>query len=172
MISTGLVYVLVLCSLTATALRLSGTGNAVRSSSLKMMFNFFNNNNANAASKSVIPANKKICVITGTSSGLGKETAKALLSTEDYFVICACRDVAKMQEVAKKEGFDEKNHMIMELDLSSLDSVRKFTNNLKKVKTRPLDRLVCNAAVYQPALAVVSTSNQFRMHVLMFHPYH
>lgn len=125
-----------------------------QSSSLNMVFNIFNQ--GQKSSSSSIPSNKKICVITGTSSGLGKETAKKLLSTNDYFVICACRDVEKMKSVAKKEGFDEKNHLVMELDLSSYDSVRKFASNLKAVKSRPLDRLVCNAAVYQPALSVVS----------------
>ena len=126
-----------------------------RHTSLNMVFNLFAPK-ADAGSKVSIPANKKICVITGTSSGLGKETAKALLNKEDYFVICACRDVEKMKSIAKKEGFDEKSHLVMELDLASFDSVRKFASNLMKVKNRPLDRLVCNAAVYQPALSVVS----------------
>jgi NAD(P)-dependent dehydrogenase (short-subunit alcohol dehydrogenase family) len=36
--------------------------------------------------------------------------------------------------------------------LSSFDSVRKFVRDLKAFKSgRPLDSLVCNAAVYMPA---------------------
>lgn len=43
----------------------------------------------------------------------------------------------------------------MELDLGSFDSVKKFAKELKVVSKKPLDRLVCNAAVYQPALQTV-----------------
>lgn len=103
-----------------------------------------------------IPANKKVCVITGTSSGLGKETAKALLNTNDYFVICAVRDVEKMKAIAEQEGFDKKNYAILECELASFESTKKFVTNLKKLSSRPLDRLVCNAAVYQPALDKVN----------------
>jgi hypothetical protein len=71
---------------------------------------------------------KKVCVITGTSSGLGRKTAKALLKTGYYYyeivcnnnnninekllkllgkwhVIGACRDVDKMAAVAEEDGF-------------------------------------------------------------------
>jgi len=104
----------------------------------------------------IIPSNKKVCVITGTSSGLGKETAKALLNKDDYFVICAVRDVEKMKQIAEIEGFDKKKYTIVECELASLESTKKFVKDLKKISPRPLDRLVCNAAVYQPALPTVS----------------
>lgn len=71
-------------------------------SDLKMMFGMFKS----ASSSTSIPADKKVCVITGTTSGLGKETARALLDKGDYYVIGACRDVQKMNEVAEREGFD------------------------------------------------------------------
>lgn len=96
---------------------------------------------------------KKLCIITGTSSGLGKETAKALINKGDYFVICAVRDLDKMERVAEEENFSSEHYKIMELDLASFSSVRKFANELIELKgDRPLDRLVCNAAVYQPSL--------------------
>ena len=88
---------------------------------------------------------------------VGKETAKALLKTGNYYVICACRDVDKMVQVAKAEGFDNGSHTVMKLDLASFQSVKDFVFNLKAFKSnRPLDVLVCNAAVYQPALPYVS----------------
>ena len=121
---------------------------------------------------SVSPApfsSKKLCVITGTSSGLGKETAKSLLKTGDYYVICACRDVDKMKEVAESEGFDSSSHSILKLDLASFDSVKSFVKDLKSFKkSRPLDVLVCNAAVYQPALPTVSC-NRFKLLLVFFH---
>ena len=45
---------------------------------------------------------KRICVITGTSSGLGRKTAKALLKTGKWHVVGACRDVDKMLTVAEE----------------------------------------------------------------------
>jgi protochlorophyllide reductase len=92
-------------------------------------------------------------VITGTSSGLGKATTKWLLDTGNWHIICACRDVDKMNVVAEVEGFDPKSFTIMKLDLASFQSVRDFAAELKEFKAdKPLDRLVCNAAVYQPSL--------------------
>lgn len=94
---------------------------------------------------------KKLCVITGASSGLGRETARVLAESGEYFVICAVRDPAKMKAVAAEMGMKEGNYAILELNLASLASVRKFVFNLKAFKSnRPLDRLVCNAAVYLP----------------------
>lgn len=58
-----------------------------------------------------------------------------------------------MKKIAEAENFgDEKNYNIMELDLASFDSTRKFVSKLKSMKKKPLERLVCNAAVYQPSL--------------------
>ena len=104
-----------------------------------------------------IPSNKKIVVITGTTSGLGKETVRALLKKDKYFVIAANRDVEKMKQVAERENFDISNLAIVELDLASFDSTKKFASKLNTIKgARPLDCLVCNAAVYQPALPTVT----------------
>ena len=96
---------------------------------------------------------KKLCVITGTSSGLGRQTVKQLLKTGDWYVIGAVRDLEKMAIVASDEGFDPNSFEAMECDLASFDSVKAFVSNLHEFKKgRPLDRLVCNAAVYQPTL--------------------
>jgi len=102
--------------------------------------------------------NKKICVITGASSGLGKQTTQHLLKDGGWHIICAVRDVDKMELVSELE-FDcnesEKRNTltIMKCDLNSFQSVRDFAANLQEyLGDRPLDRLVCNAAVYQPSL--------------------
>lgn len=97
--------------------------------------------------------NKKVCVITGTSSGLGKQTAKLLVNSGEYHVIGAVRDLDKMAVVAEEEGFDMKNFTPMECDLGSFESVREFAKNLVNFNGgKSIDRLVCNAAVYQPSL--------------------
>ena len=125
-------------------------------SQLNMAFDFFSPGGSSALKSSSGPGNKPVCVITGTSSGLGKETAKALLKKGEYYVVCGCRDVEKMKQIADEEGFDPKDYTILELELGSFNSVKKFATKLKTIKKRPLERLVCNAAVYQPALPTVS----------------
>lgn len=97
--------------------------------------------------------NKRIAVITGTSSGLGKQTAKALLQTGQWHVIGAVRDLEKMEMIAQEEEFDMSSFTMMKCDLASFTSVRSFVSELLEFKSgKPLDRLVCNAAVYQPSL--------------------
>jgi len=75
-----------------------------------------------------------------------------LISKGDYFVVCACRDTDKMKKIAESESFDPSSYAVLELDLASFDSTKKFFSNLQALKSRPVDSLVCNAAVYQPAL--------------------
>ena len=98
---------------------------------------------------------KKLVVITGTSSGLGRKTAKALLETGDYHIVGAVRDLDKMEAVAEIDGFDPASFTPMHVELTSFESVRNFCDELKEWKgAKPLDRLICNAAVYQPSLPV------------------
>jgi len=95
--------------------------------------------------------NRKLTVITGASSGLGLNTAVALSKTGRHFVVMAVRDVEKGKKVAKEMGMPENTYVVMKLELGSLQSVRDFVFNLKAFKSaRPLDNLICNAAVYRP----------------------
>jgi NADP-dependent 3-hydroxy acid dehydrogenase YdfG len=96
---------------------------------------------------------EELVVITGTSSGLGRKTAQALLRTGQYHVIGGVRDIDKMEAVAEIDGFDTTNFTPIQVELNSFDSVRKFCDEVKKFKlTKPIDRLVCNAGIYQPTL--------------------
>lgn len=88
-------------------------------------------------------------IITGASSGLGLATAKALAETEKWHIIMGCRNFLKAERAAKSAGISKENYTIMHLDLASLDSVRQFVDNFRR-SGRPLDVLVCNAAVYLP----------------------
>lgn len=96
---------------------------------------------------------KKLVVITGCSSGLGRETVKNLLATDEYHVVGAVRDIDKMEAVAEIDGFNMENFHIMDLELNSFDSVHQFCADLAEYQLgKPLDRLICNAGVYQPSL--------------------
>lgn len=51
--------------------------------------------------------------------------------------------------------YTQQDFTAMECDLACFDSVKQFCRDLDKFRgERPLDRLVCNAAVYQPSLDV------------------
>jgi protochlorophyllide reductase len=94
---------------------------------------------------------RKLTVITGASSGLGLSTATALVNSGRHFVVMACRDVEKGKKVAKELNFPDGSYTVMKLELASLQSVRDFVANLKAFKSvRPLNNLICNAAVYRP----------------------
>mmetsp|Transcript_2987 Transcript_2987/g.8734 ORF Transcript_2987/g.8734 Transcript_2987/m.8734 type:complete len:551 (-) Transcript_2987:70-1722(-) len=96
---------------------------------------------------------KKLAVVTGTSSGLGRKTARALLRTGRYHVVGAVRDLDKMDVVAEIEDFDPDSFTAMECELNSFVSVRAFCEALDKWRVgKPVDRLICNAGVYQPSL--------------------
>ena len=73
---------------------------------------------------------KKTAIITGASSGLGLHTAKVLVKTGDWNVICAVRDKAKMEKMAQALEFPQGSYSIREVDLKSLDSVRKLCRSL------------------------------------------
>lgn len=92
---------------------------------------------------------KGTVVVTGASSGLGLATAKALAETGKWHIIMACRDFLKAERAAKSAGLSKESYTVMHLDLASLDSVRQFVDNFRR-SGRPLDVLVCNAAVYLP----------------------
>lgn len=94
---------------------------------------------------------RKLTVITGASSGLGLNCAVALSKTGRHFVVMAVRDVEKGKRVAKELGMADNTYVVMKLELGSLQSVRDFVFNLKAFKSaKPLDNLICNAAVYRP----------------------
>lgn len=142
----------------------STSSSMTRKSKVSMAFNFnldfLKGGSSNSQVK--IPANKQLCVITGTTSGLGKATLRALLDMDNYYVISACRDVEKMKQIGEAEGFDSSKYSVLELDLASFESTRRFVTKLNAFKgSRPIDRLVCNAAVYQPALDKVITTYSY-----------
>jgi len=96
---------------------------------------------------------KKLAIVTGTSSGLGRKTARALVRTGKYHVVGAVRDIDKMAVVAEIEEFDPECFTAMECELNSFESVKAFCSDLDEWRcNKPIDRLICNAGVYQPSL--------------------
>ena len=93
---------------------------------------------------------KSTVIITGASSGVGLQAAKALAQM-GWDVVMACRDLAKSQAAAAALEMPQENYTIMLLDLADLASVRQFVQNFR-ASGKSLNALVCNAAVYLPLL--------------------
>jgi protochlorophyllide reductase len=94
---------------------------------------------------------KSTVIITGASSGVGLHAANALAKTGKWFVVMACRNQEKTENAAKSLEIPTDSYKYVHLDLASLQSVRQFVNDFRAMG-RPLDALVCNAAVYLPLL--------------------
>jgi protochlorophyllide reductase len=89
-------------------------------------------------------------IITGASSGVGLYTAQAL-AQRGWFVVMACRDLQKAEQAAKALGIQEDHRALLEIDLGSQASVRRFVEAFRALG-RPLNALLNNAAVYLPRL--------------------
>lgn len=89
-------------------------------------------------------------VITGASSGVGLYAAKAL-AARGWHVVMACRDLPKTEKVAQELNIPKENYTILPIDLGSLASVRQFVEKFRATG-KPLDALVCNAAIYMPLI--------------------
>ena len=101
----------------------------------------------------------KRVIITGPTSGVGKETALGLahLGAE---VILACRDV-KMGNQVKKEITRKTNSSrleVMHIDTSSQESIREFALTFRH-KYRQLDALINNAAINRGVLPKMDSAD-------------
>mmetsp|Transcript_35459 Transcript_35459/g.93521 ORF Transcript_35459/g.93521 Transcript_35459/m.93521 type:complete len:456 (-) Transcript_35459:693-2060(-) len=92
---------------------------------------------------------KKTVIITGASSGLGLAATKELALGGEWHVIMACRDFQKAEKVATAANLPKDSYTVLHCDLSANNSVRQFVTAFRALG-RPLDALVCNAAVYFP----------------------
>ncbi|MBC1576669.1 SDR family NAD(P)-dependent oxidoreductase [Listeria seeligeri] len=94
--------------------------------------------------------NKKTIMITGGNSGLGFAAAKIIASRyKDYQLILACRNLEKANMAVNElqKSTDNQNIIAMELDVSSLHSVRKFVANFQTADLGLLDGILCNAGI-------------------------
>lgn len=96
-----------------------------------------------------VRADGNVCIVTGATSGIGRETALGL-AKRGCHVVLACRDL-KLANAVRAEICQRvagANVAVHELDLASLRSVRKFAAEYRELYgTRRLDVLVLNAGV-------------------------
>ena len=103
----------------------------------------------------------RVAIVTGSSSGLGLETAR-VLAAKNAEVIIAVRNLTKGRD-ARQQILDEcikANVKVMHLDLADLASIEGFAGQYKADYAR-LDLLINNAGVMVPPLG--HTKNGFEL---------
>ena len=86
----------------------------------------------------------KVVIITGSSNGIGKESALDLLN-HNATVIFACRSEERAMKVINTVPENiRKNAIFMKLDVSNFTSIVNFANKIKK-KFKKIDILMNNA---------------------------
>ncbi|MCC6764011.1 MAG: SDR family NAD(P)-dependent oxidoreductase [Deltaproteobacteria bacterium] len=103
----------------------------------------------------------RVALVTGGSSGLGRETARAL-AAHGAEVVLTARDVPKGEAVAADVRASTGNAAVsvQELELGSLASIRRFAERMRAKHPR-IDLLVANAGVMACPLA--RTSDGFEL---------
>jgi NAD(P)-dependent dehydrogenase (short-subunit alcohol dehydrogenase family) len=102
---------------------------------------------SNWNTQNIADQSNKIIVITGASSGLGKEASR-VLSAKNATVIMAVRNTKKAKIVAEEIEKQNPNAKIdiREMNLSSLQSVRDFSEGIKSDYAK-VDILINNAGI-------------------------
>ena len=110
----------------------------------------------------------RVCIVTGPTSGIGKETARGLARLGAH-VVLACRDPAKGTAVRDEIAADTGNR---DLELSTIDltdpaSIRAFAANFQAAHPR-LDVLINNAGLltFRRRLTPQGVETTFAVHVL------
>ncbi|HEX3545274.1 MAG TPA: SDR family NAD(P)-dependent oxidoreductase [Mycobacterium sp.] len=89
----------------------------------------------------------RTAIITGASSGLGLECARALLASDpSWHLMLAVRDPARGAEAVARLAAPDRC-TIADLDLASLRSVRAFVQGVRDTPLPPVHAVVCNAGV-------------------------
>ncbi|MFV8816566.1 SDR family NAD(P)-dependent oxidoreductase [Haliea sp. E17] len=113
-----------------------------------LVTNMFSTNNAYA--ESAVPAQgQRIVLITGSTGGLGRETAKALAGQGDHVIVHG-RNVARGEELVEEiRARGRGSARFYPADFASLEEVRNFASAILRDYER-LDVLVNNAGIFLP----------------------
>jgi len=114
-------------------------------------------------------------IVTGPTSGIGKETAAAL-ARRGAKVVLACRSAqrgaalkAEIEASTVDHGFPKPHVEVALLDLASLASVRAFCAAWEAGGKRELHILVNNAGIYAMGAPREQTSDGFEAHMAANH---
>ena len=101
-------------------------------------------------------AGKKVAIVTGAGSGVGRAAGVSLLS-EGYKVALAGRRLEPLQETAKLGGGAEADALVLPTDVSDPGSIAKLFAAVKETFGR-LDVLFNNAGMGAPAIPLEQLS--------------
>ena len=126
------------------------------------ILNLFRPISDNGMCKSKAKLNGKTAIITGSNTGIGKETAKEL-AKRGARIIMACRNIKEGIKAADeiKQTTENDNVVVKVLDLASFKSIRNFADNINSYEER-IDILVNNAGVFLCPQS--KTEDGFEMH--------
>ena len=96
---------------------------------------------------------QKTVIITGGNSGLGFECAKSIAHAhQGWHIVLACRNNEKGVQAVDSITSETNNNNVsmLQLDLSSLESVRNFINEYQMMNYPYLKGLICNAGIRVP----------------------
>ncbi|PNW76900.1 hypothetical protein CHLRE_11g480650v5 [Chlamydomonas reinhardtii] len=118
------------------------------------------------------PVEGLTAIVTGPTSGIGEETAAALVR-RGANVVLACRSAARGEELKRRleaaeaaAGRKQPQIEVRLLDLASLDSVRAFAAAWQQQDPqRPLHLLVNNAGVFTIGAPRSETKDGFELHM-------
>ncbi len=92
----------------------------------------------------------RTAIVSGGNGGLGYHCARAIAAASpQWHVIIASRDHVKSKEAERSIIAQTGNSQVaaMELDLGSLDSVRRFVADFAARALPPIGAFVCNAGI-------------------------
>ncbi len=92
----------------------------------------------------------KVCWVTGASSGIGEGIVKQLAS-EGAIVVLSSRRREELERVQKQAGLNDKNSLIVEMDLSESETFQQCYSEIIKVYKK-VDILFNNGGISQRSL--------------------
>lgn len=98
------------------------------------------------------PRGRRLCLVTGANSGVGRETALRMVRRGHPVVMgCRSRERARAAREAIRSEVPSAELEILEVDLADLESVRRAADAFRE-RHRRLDALVANAGLYRADL--------------------
>jgi len=113
----------------------------------------------------------KVIIVTGATSGLGKQASK-ILSEKEATVVMGVRNVDKAEEVKKEflKSNPKASVDILKLELGSLASIKEFANTFLTKYDR-LDVLINNAGIMMCPYSKTSDGFEIQMGTNHFGPF-
>ncbi len=115
-------------------------------------------------------AGRRVCIVTGPTSGIGKEIATEM-HRRGYLVVLACRNRAKGEQLAAElvragpAPAAQASPRVQVLDVASLGSVRRFAADWDESVKLPVHVLINNAGIFGMSAPREETCDGFESHM-------